>query len=297
VPHPIPYQGSKRRLAGQILARMPRAGGRLVEPFAGSAAITLAAAARHAYGGYLIADGLPALAGIWEMILSDPERLANGYERLWTRQLDDPRRTYECVRNEFNRTGDPVLFLYLVARCVKGSVRFNRDGDFNQGPDNRRLGMRPDVMRREITGAHTLLRGRANVRAADFRETLAEVTEEDVVYMDPPYEGISDGRDRRYFSGISRQELVVELERLNARGVPFLLSYDGSCGDRSYGGELPGELRLVKIALVAGRSTQSTLAGRAEITVESLYISPAAEGLRITGEAVARGVEQMRLEV
>jgi DNA adenine methylase len=231
------------------------------------------------------------------MMLSDPERLASGYERLWRSQLDDPRQAYECVRNEFNRTGDPVLFLYLVARCVKGSVRFNREGDFNQGPDNRRLGMRPDVMGREIAGAHRLLRGRADVRAADFRETLADVTGEDVVYMDPPYEGISEGRDRRYFKGISRQELVVELERLNARGVPFLLSYDGSCGDRSYGGELPGELGLVKVALVAGRSTQSTLAGRAEITVESLYMSPAAEGMRIRGEAVIRGAEQMAFQV
>jgi DNA adenine methylase len=43
-PHPIPYQGSKRRLAAAILRHAPPAR-RLVEPFAGSAAIKLAAAA------------------------------------------------------------------------------------------------------------------------------------------------------------------------------------------------------------------------------------------------------------
>ena len=44
-PHPIPYQGSKRRLAAAILAHAPSCA-RLIEPFAGSAAISLAAAAR-----------------------------------------------------------------------------------------------------------------------------------------------------------------------------------------------------------------------------------------------------------
>ncbi len=45
-PHPIPYQGSKRRLAAAILAHAPSGVRRLIEPFAGSAAISLAAAAR-----------------------------------------------------------------------------------------------------------------------------------------------------------------------------------------------------------------------------------------------------------
>jgi DNA adenine methylase len=201
VPHPIPYQGSKRRLAGQILSLMPRGGRRLVEPFAGSAAITLAAAARNAYERYLIADSLAPLAGIWNLVIQHPELLANGYERLWHRQRDDPRQAYEAVRAEFNASRDPVLLLYLLARCVKGSVRFNRDGDLNQAPDNRRLRMRPEIMKRQILGAHALLGGRTEVGAADFRATLADVGAEDMVYMDPPYQGISDGRDRRYFQG------------------------------------------------------------------------------------------------
>ena len=37
IPHPIPYQGSKRRLASAILRYVPRGANRMVEPFAGSA--------------------------------------------------------------------------------------------------------------------------------------------------------------------------------------------------------------------------------------------------------------------
>ena len=44
IPHPIPYQGSKRNLANQILKFFPKNIPRLVEPFAGSAAISIAAA-------------------------------------------------------------------------------------------------------------------------------------------------------------------------------------------------------------------------------------------------------------
>jgi len=57
--------------------------------------------------------------------------------------------------------------------------------------------------------------------------------------------------------------------------IPFLLSYDGRCGTRSYGEPLPAGLRLTHLELEAGRSSQATLAGRAEHTVESLYMSPA----------------------
>ncbi len=43
VPQPIPYQGSKRYIAKVILAFFPKAVETLFEPFAGSAAVSLAA--------------------------------------------------------------------------------------------------------------------------------------------------------------------------------------------------------------------------------------------------------------
>ena len=46
LPHPIQYQGSKRNLAPVILRYFPKGINRLVEPFAGSAAISIAAAAQ-----------------------------------------------------------------------------------------------------------------------------------------------------------------------------------------------------------------------------------------------------------
>ena len=119
-----------------------------------------------------------------------------------------------------------------------------------------------------------LLRGRTVVTSHDFRDVLAAAEEEDVIYMDPPYQGTSGERDSRYLAGLSFDDFVVALDCLNTRGLRYAISYDGRTGDKSYGLPLPSYLGLAHIELEAGRSTQSTLLGREEHTVESLYISP-----------------------
>ena len=96
----------------------------------------------------------------------------------------------------------------------------------------------------------------------------------DIVYMDPPYQGVSNVRDSRYLSGIDFEEFVEAIDRLNRRGVDFLISYDGKCGEKEYGAELPSELGLQKVLLKAGLSSQSILLGKKEVTYEALYISP-----------------------
>ncbi|MGH7271088.1 MAG: DNA adenine methylase [Polyangiaceae bacterium] len=273
-PHPIPYQGSKRLLAPRILAHVTAPVDTLIEPFAGSAAVSLAAALAGTARRFILGDSLDPLIGIWHLILTDPRRLADEYEALWRGQLPEPRGFYDCVRADFNSDRSPSKLLYLLARCVKNAVRFNPKGEFNQSPDNRRLGMRPERMQREILGASRLLSKRARAVADDYEVLLAAATPRDLVYMDPPYQGTSSGPDRRYAEQLDRERFIIALDRLNARSVPFIVSFDGRCGDKQYGPELPRSLGLYRIELEAGVSSQGTLAGRREITVESLYLSP-----------------------
>lgn len=102
VPHPIPYQGSKRRLAPAILSHIPAAGyTRLVEPFAGSAAVTLAAAHRRLFSSYVIGDVLEPLICLWEVVIQAPNRLADQYKTLWRREREKPIEAYYEIRNEF----------------------------------------------------------------------------------------------------------------------------------------------------------------------------------------------------
>src|SRR2546427_11134468 len=186
VPQPFPYQGSKRNLASAILGYFPESVGTLIEPFAGSAAITLAAAAANLGKNFLINDFNKPLAELWRAIINSPDKLARQYESLWRAQQSNRRRFYNEVRDEFNRTGKPDHLLYLLARCVKAAVRYNADGGFNQSPDNRRMGMLPVTMRENILAASALLHGRTDCSAADYKEVVAEATTCDLIYMDPP---------------------------------------------------------------------------------------------------------------
>lgn len=273
VPQPIPYQGSKRQIAPDILRCFPGIESRLVEPFAGSAALSIAVASRSARVRFWLNDAHQALMDLWREIIWHPNSLVAAYTQLWHDQLGHEREYFRQVRNRFNETGEPADFLYLLARCVKAAVRYNANGEFNNTPDNRRKGARPDEMRRRILRASALFKDKTKVTAWDYKRVLEECRSDDLVYMDPPYQGVCNGRDNRYLPKVDHSELCDELDKLNSRKIMFAVSYDGRRGPRRYGERLPDSLKLTRIEIRAGRSTQATLLGRAEVTYESLYLS------------------------
>lgn len=287
-PHPIPYQGSKRKLAPIIAQALPARIERFYEPFAGSAAMTIHAAGRGLAPRFVLADSLGPMVALHRSIVEEPERVAARYRALWEegRRAQRPAASgsagappdapdvYEAVRARFNADRDPLDLLYLICRCVQNAVRFARDGRFTQAQDRRRLGMRPEKMEAAVHGVSALLRGRIAFRTGDWRETVADARADDFVYLDPPYLGTTIGRDRRYHAQLGREALCEGLADLRARGIRFALSYDGTTGGRDYGPPLPEALGLTRLLLPAGPSSQATLSGRREETVESLYLSP-----------------------
>ncbi|WP_420462702.1 DNA adenine methylase [Candidatus Palauibacter sp.] len=270
---PFPYQGSKRRIAPQIVRHLPRHAERFVEPFAGSAAMSLAVAARRRAAHSWINDAHEPLIILWKEILERPRALAEQYALLWNEQRGREREYFTLVRDRFNRAHDPADLLYLLARCVKAAIRYNSSGHFNNTPDHRRLGARPLEVRRRLLLASSLLEG-ARLTALDYAAVLRRCTSTDVIYMDPPYQGVCRSRDHRYLPKIDHDRFSEELHELRTRDLMFAVSYDGRTGDKRFGRDLPSELGLVRLEIRAGRSTQATLLGRKEVTYESLYLSP-----------------------
>ncbi len=275
VPHPIPYQGSKRKLAPAILAFFPRTVELLIEPFAGSAAVSIAALYSRRVSSVYLNDLNKPLTTLWAKIIYEPEQIASEYTALWNSQLGRERDFYDFVRDRFNSERRPADFLYLLARCVKASIRYNAFGEFNQSPDNRRKGMDPDTMRNHILGASRLMKGRVKLFTGNYLEVLKLATPDNIVYLDPPYQGVCGNRDPRYLNGLLFDEFVESLEYLNERHIAYIVSYDGRTGTKTFGKKLPDTLRLKLVEVAAGRSSQATLLGRDYYTYESLYISPA----------------------
>ena len=269
---PIPYQGSKRSLAPRICQLIPQGVETFYEPFAGSAAITIYAATHGQAERFVIGDSFGVLIDLWELIIDKPTELSERYSEVWHAQLDNPHHFNE-VRAAYNEEADPVQLLYLVARCVKNAVRFNKQGHFTQSADKRRTGMKPDKVTRTVHAVSKLLKGRVELYRGDFEACISDAHPSDFIYMDPPYQGTSYGPDKRYAAQLERETLIEALHRLDARNVPYVLSYDGRTGDKTYGEPLPSTIDAHLLEIPAGRSSQATLNGSAAETVESLYVS------------------------
>lgn len=276
-PHIVQYQGSKRNLAPQILQYIPKRFNRLIEPFAGMAAITIAVSKQRRAERYLLNDLNEPLINVLKEAITNPQQLIEDYTRVWRGQLTYQGGSVEHfykVRDDFNNGDQSAAnMLYLLARCVKGSVRYSSAGQFNQSPDKRRMGTNPNNLARNVFLISSYLKDKTEFSSVDYREVTRNARRGDVVYMDPPYQGVCSSRDCRYFSGIDFNDFVECVDDLNRRGIDFIISYDGTCGDKQYGIDLPKELGLRKIMLNAGLSSQSLLLGKKETTVEALYLS------------------------
>lgn len=279
IPHIVQYQGSKRILAPQILQYMPDRFNRLIEPFAGMAAISVAAAYENKTSSFHINDLNAALVGMLQFAIEHPQELIDAYSKVWEEQFlygDDHVQHFYVVRERFNSGEEtPENMLYLLARCVKGAVRYGKNGNFNQSPDKRRHGTNPKTLAPNVYAISHLLNGKATFSSLDYHEILEMAQPGDLVYMDPPYQGVSNVRDNRYFAGVQFDEFAKSIEILERKGIDYLISYDGECGGKEYGEELPSSLHCQKILLNAGLSSQAILLGKKSTTFEALYISEA----------------------
>lgn len=274
LPHPIPYQGSKRNLADKILRYFPATFDRLIEPFAGSAAISIASAFYFKSDRFVINDVNKPLMILWDSIINSPQYIIKQYHEIWHGQHGNEEDYYYEVRDKFNETRQAEYLLFLLAKCVKAAVRYNAQGNFNQSPDKRRPGRNPQMMRNDILGVSQLLRGKTEIYSVDYSLILNSATANDLIYMDPPYQGTGQNGGFNYAGSIDFDDFIISLYELSQRDIPYILSFDGRTGDKTFGNPLPEKLNLTKIEINAGRSTQATLLNRKEFTYEAIYLSP-----------------------
>lgn len=281
VPHLVQYQGSKRLIAEDIIKYIPEDTVRLIEPFSGTCAVSILAAQRRKCSSFWLNDINGPLIHLIEECVNNPQGLSDEYSVVWNGQFLDGQNNIDYfykIRDEFNSGArDAARMLFLLARVVKGAVRYNSQGEMNQSCDKRRCGTKPTVIQNNAHSISRLLKGKASFTCFDYRDVLKMAMPGDLVYMDPPYQGTSNKdntRDNRYIQGVDFDEFVEALADLKERNVDFIVSYDGMTGDRRIGYLLPDDLCLTHIYVNAGLSAQALLNGKKEITYESLYLSP-----------------------
>lgn len=274
VPHPFPYQGSKRYLANAIIPLIPNDTKRVIEPFCGSAAVSIAAKYTKKVHEVILADINEPLIDLWKSIVNEPQALVRDYTKMWNEQLESPKEYFRTVRADFNNEPTPARLLYLLNRIVKGAVRYGSDGRFNQSADNRRLGARPKIVESRIYGVHNIMTDTQPI-ASDYVSVALNASPKDVIYMDPPYQGTSTQSDHRYAASLQRNDFELVLAEMNAKELSYIVSYDAVDSNTPYGHPLSDHLNLTHIHVTAGVSAQATLLGQKKTTIESIYLSPA----------------------
>lgn len=224
--HPfVKWAGSKRKSVPFILEHLPP-GKRLFEPFAGSAAISLATN----YEEYCLGDVNPDLMTLYRWAEQDADTLIEETRLLFEALNPKDPSGYYKLRENYNRTSDPFerakMFMALNRYGYNGLCRYNLDGGFNVPHGRYEKVYFPE---REIRAAGEHFKGRLKVDTRSFELQLENVRDGDVVYCDPPYVPISDTADftqyaKGGFSLAQHKVLADKAQQLRLKGIPMFIS-------------------------------------------------------------------------
>ena len=106
--------------------------------------------------------------------------------------------------------------------------------------------------------------------ATDYVITTETAKEGDLIYLDPPYFHTKG----RYYGTIDFNAFLSYLNRLNSKGIKYMLSFDGIGGTDDFTVELPKELYKRHVFISSGNSGFKKVMDKESIKVlESLYLN------------------------
>jgi DNA adenine methylase len=218
----VKWAGGKTSLLPELLKHVPSP---LLhpyhEPFVGGGALFFAVVPRRA----VLSDANAELIHCWQQVRDDVHGVLDALAG----------HAYDRARFEAVRALDPLRlppaeraarFIYLNKTCFNGLWRVNRAGRFNVpfGRYKNPTFHDPGLLLR----ASRALRG-VQIHRAGFEISLQRASPGDFVYLDPPYDPLSETASftsytRDAFTWEDQKELAAGCVALDRRGVRFLLS-------------------------------------------------------------------------
>ena len=185
----LKWAGGKAKLVPFICENFPagRPHKRLIEPFAGSAAVSLALE----FDAYLLNDANPDLIGLFQTLKREGQAFVGYARSFFNAENNSESRFYE-LRERFNDSQNTIersaLFVYLNRHAFNGLCRYNSKGAFNV-PFGRYAA--PYFPETEMLG-FVAKSDRIELLCGDFQVALNQAPADDIVYCDPPYVPLSE---------------------------------------------------------------------------------------------------------
>lgn len=225
----VKWAGGKRQLLGSIVPLIPKSFSSYAEPFLGGGAVLFNIMPEKA----VINDVNFEVANIYRIIKDSPSELIsllkkhkkfNSEEYFYKiRALDRNEEEYSKMSN----IEKAARTIYLNRTCYNGLFRVNKKGQFNNSYEKYK---NPDIASEERISAMSKYFNRNNIKIAnkDYKEILKNLGKETFVYLDPPYMPVSSSSFTKYtkngFGVKEHMELKKECDKLNSRGIKFLMS-------------------------------------------------------------------------
>lgn len=221
---PIKSQGIKTKLVPWIRSILPDDfRGRWIEPFMGTGVVAFNVAPKSA----LLCDTNPHLINFYLQVAS--ERITPGIAKAYLEKegqllLSQGEDHYYFIRDRFNAEHDPLDFLFLNRAGFNGMIRFNRKGGFNipfcRKPSRFAQAYVTKIVNQIAWVSSVIKTGNYTFACQDFQDTLADASENDIIYCDPPY----IGRHVDYFNSWDAECEKRLFDALDSVSCKFILS-------------------------------------------------------------------------
>ncbi len=218
----LKWAGSKFRLLPTIKKLLPKKGNRLIEPFAGSAAVSI----NSDYSQYILNDANNDLINLFKNIKRHKKKFISDAKMLFKKENNSAEYYYH-TRNYFNHCDNnyekSLLFLYLNRHGYNGLCRYNSSGDFNVPFGRYRSPMFPE---NALINFYQLAE-KISFYNMDYKKVLAQAQAGDIVYCDPPYVSNHNSHFNYHHKSFTEEdqiELAELAEKTQKRGVFVMLS-------------------------------------------------------------------------
>lgn len=224
----LKWVGGKRQLLPLIKPMLPKRITSYCEPFVGGGAVLFDLQPKRAIVNDInsdlilvytvIRDNVEALI---ELLETYPNEEGFYYE---LRNIDREQEKYDKL-SEIEKA---ARVIFLNKTCYNGLYRVNNAGEFNSPFGKYK---NPNIVNAPVLRAVSAYFNSSEITFStdDFELVLEQVRRGTFVYLDPPYDPVSDTSSFTGYSkgGFSREQQIQLREccdRLNARGVKFMLS-------------------------------------------------------------------------
>ncbi len=226
----VKWAGGKRQLLPVIANHIPQRFERYFEPFLGGGAVFFNLVLQEKDTKWMLSDLNSDLILSYVTIRDRVDELISTLEAHAVNYFKNPSSYYYKIR-ESNPKGQiekVSRLVFLNKTCFNGLYRVNSKGKFNVP-----LGkyVNPNIVNKEnlLSVSKTLQSKDISIKCQDFEAALKNTSSGDFVYLDPPYQPVSDTANfTSYTNGNfgydDQKRLFAKFKSLDRKGVKILLS-------------------------------------------------------------------------